>query len=207
MSERRIESDCGRASVSSDVIDAYETHKSKLIGIAYRIVGSVSESEDIVHETFIKWFDADHGAIRSPYLWLVTVTTRLSLDYLRKSSVKRQSYVGEWLPEPFIEDKDIPENEFELDESVTMALLILLDKLSPPERASFILHDLFCFNFDEIGEILNKSGMSCRKLASRARVRIEKDKVKHRPSGNEHRRVVSAFFNAVKNGDMNNLVT
>ena len=203
-----------------NIIDAYKAHKSKLIGISYRITGSLSESEDIVHETFIRWFDADHKTIESPYFWLVTVATRLSLDYLKRASVKRQLYIGEWLPEPFVEDyigewamepccddKLMPEYQYEMDESISMALVVLLDKLSPPERATFILHDLFHFDFDEVGEILGRTGMSCRKLASRARAKINPDRISHRPTYGEHVEVVSAFFAAVKNGDLADLVT
>lgn len=204
----------------SDVIDSYKAYKSKLIGICYRITGSVSESEDIVQETFIRWLEADHEKIESPYFWLATVATRLSLDYLKRASVKRQLYIGEWLPEPYVEDyigewmpepagddKLMPEYQYELDETIGMALMVLLDTLSPPERASFILHDLFYFDFDEIGEILNRTSAACRKLASRARAKIEKDRVQRLPSQDEHLRVVSAFVAAVKNGDMAGIVT
>ncbi len=187
--------------------DAFETHRSKLIGLAYRITGSISEAEDIVQEAFLKWFSADHETIRSHYSWLITVTTRLSLDHLKSARVQRQSYIGPWLPEPFIADKETPEKGLELDESITMALLVLLEQLSPGERAAFILHDLFHFDFDEIGEILQKTSPSCRKLASRARGKIDTDTTDHRANKEEYFGVVSAFFDAVKNGNVPELVS
>ena len=182
----------------STVLETFEAHRSKLIGLAYRITGSIAEAEDIAQETFLKWADADHKAIQSPYSWLVTVATRMALDHLKSARVQREAYIGPWLPEPLIADNETPENKHELDESITMALLVLLERLSPGERASFILHDLFHFNFDEVGEILDKTGGSCRKLASRAREKIDKDAVQYNPNKEDHLEIVSAFFGAVK---------
>jgi len=190
----------------STTVKIFESHRSKLMGLAYRITGSINEAEDIVQETFLKWADTDHEIIRSPTSWLMTVVTRISLDHLKSARVQRESYIGPWLPEPFIADNETPEHEYELDESITMALLILLEKLSPSERASFILHDLFHLNFEEIGEILDRTGTSCRKLASRAREKIGKDAIQHRQNKEDHLEMVSAFFDAVKNGDMTELV-
>lgn len=192
--------------MSATTIDTFEAHRSRLIGLAYRITGSTSEAEDIAQETFLKWVDVDQKTIRSPSSWLMKVATRLALDHLKSAKVQRESYIGPWLPEPFIPDNKIPENEHELDESVTMALLVLLDQLSAAERAAFILHDLFHFNFEEIGEILDRTGASCRKLASRARQKIDKDRIKANPHKDEYLKIVSAFFTAVKNGSMSELV-
>lgn len=188
-------------------LDTFESHRLKLTGLAYRITGSIAEAEDIVQETFLKWASADHKMIESPYSWLITVVTRMSLDHLKSARVKRESYIGPWLPEPFIADNKTPENEYELDESITMALMILLEQLSSGERASFILHDLFHFNFDEVGAILDKTGVACRKLASRAREKIDKDALQHKPNKQDHLEIVSAFFEAVKKGDMTELVS
>lgn len=188
-------------------IDIFETHRQQLLGLAYRITGSRFEAEDIIQETGIKWMAADHAAIDSPYAWLVTVATRQSLDHLKSARVQRESYIGPWLPEPFIVDTSTPESELELDESITMALLLLLEQLSPQERATFILHDLFHFNFDDIASILNKSGDACRQLASRARRKIDKDLTQPSIDKNAHRDIVNAFFNAVKQGDMTQLLS
>lgn len=191
----------------SSMLETFQAQRSKLVGLAYRITGSIAEAEDIVQETFLKWADADHKTIQSPYAWLMTVATRMSLDHLKSARVQREAYIGPWLPEPFIADHETPESEHELDESITMALLVLLEQLSPGERASFILHDLFHFNFDEVGQILDKTGTSCRKLASRAREKIDKDAVQHNPNKEDHVEIVSAFFGAVKKGDMTELVS
>ena len=188
-------------------LEIFESHRLKLTGLVYRITGSTFEAEDIVQETFLKWMNADHNIIQSPSSWLTTVATRMALDHLKSAKVKRESYTGPWLPEPYISDNETPENEHELDQSITMALLVLLEQLSPGERASYILHDLFHYNFDEVGKILNKTGVSCRKLASRAREKIDKDVIQYNPSKEEHLEIVSAFFAAVKNGDMSGLMS
>lgn len=187
-------------------VNAFENYRSKLTGLAYRITGSIAEAEDIVQETFLKWNDADINTIRSPASWLAKVTTRLSLDHLKSASVQREAYIGPWLPEPFVADREIPENEYELDQSITMALLVLLDQLTPAERAAFILHDIFHFNFNEVAEILDKSDASCRKLASRARKKIDRDGSHPKAGKDEHHRIVVAFLTAVKQGNMRELI-
>jgi len=189
------------------MVETFEVYRSKLIGLAYRITGSVAEAEDIAQETYLKWADADHANIRSPYAWLVKVVTRMSLDHLKSARVQRESYIGPWLPEPFIAHNEMPENQYEMDQSITMALLVLLEQLTPSERASFILHDVFQFNFDETGHILGKTGMACRKLASRARVKIDISTIQQVPNKDEHLELVSAFLTAVKKSDMSELVS
>lgn len=205
--------------INTLAIDTFDTHRSKLIGLVYRITGSRAEAEDIVQETFLKWLNTDHQKINSARAWLMTIATRMALDYMKSARVKRVSYVGPWLPEPFIEDNSTaeqereinannttPDKEIELDESISMALLVLLETLSPAERASFILHDLFHFDFEEIGEILQKTEGTCRKLASRARLKIGKEPIQAKQNTEEHIQILTAFFNAVKNGDITGLV-
>jgi len=191
--------------MSDTVLEIFELHRPKLLGLAYRITGSIMEAEDIIQETFLKWSATDPKKIHSPYSWLMKVATRLSLDHLKSARVQRQAYIGPWLPEPFITDYNTPEDEHELDQSITMALLVLLEQLASGERAVFILHDLFHFNFDEIGKILGKTGSSCRKLASRARRKINSETIQENPNKSDHVELVSAFFNAVKKGDINKL--
>lgn len=193
--------------MSSPVVEVFEDHRSKLIGLAYRITGSISDAEDIAQETFLKWAASDHKNIQSPYSWLMKVASRISLDHLKSARVQRETYIGPWLPEPYITDHNTPEHEHELDESITMALLILLEQLAASERAVFILHDLFHFNFNEIAEILDKTASSCRKLASRARGKIKQNKIQHNSTKAEHIEIVSAFFNAIKSGDTNILTS
>jgi RNA polymerase sigma factor, sigma-70 family len=190
----------------NDVIDTFEGARAKLLGLAYRITGSAFEAEDIVHETFLKWHDADHPSIKSPQSWLCTVASRLAVDHLRSSCVMREEYMGTWLPEPFIENKDNPDSSYEIDESITMALLVLLEKLSPEERVVYILHDLFHFGFSEVADILEKPSVTCRKMASRARSKIDKDRIRYSHDSVEHQEVIHAFFSAVKQGDISGLV-
>ena len=194
-------------------VEEFEEHRSRLTGLAYRIIGSRSEAEDIVHETYLKWFDTNKVEISSPRSWLIKVATRLSLDHLKSARVQRVSYIGPWLPEPFIEDagpyiddNTNPESSYELDESISMALIILLDSLSPGERTSFILHDIFNFSFDEISNILEKTSPTCRKLASRARDKVKKDSPKHVSNIDEYKDITTAFFLAIKKGNLTGLV-
>ncbi|TQV88323.1 RNA polymerase sigma factor SigJ [Aliikangiella coralliicola] len=198
--------------MSDKVVEIFEKERGKLLGLAYRITGSYLEAEDIVHETFIKWFHSNNKTIAAPYAWMIKVTTRLSLDYLKSARVQRESYVGPWLPEPFVDDKALPENEYELDQSISMALMVLLESLSVNERASYILHDLFQMNFEDIGELLDKSPASCRKLASRARAKIipsesSLQKTKEAEVKEDYRSIINAFFDAIKSGDIDNLKT
>tara|TARA_R110002095_G_scaffold138534_1_gene120194 strand:- start:135913 stop:136800 length:888 start_codon:yes stop_codon:yes gene_type:complete len=192
---------------SSVALETFETCREPLLGLAYRITGSRVEAEDIVQEACLKWLDADQAAIRVPRAWLMKVATRLALDYLKSARVQRMSYVGPWLPEPFLANENTPEEELELDESISMALLVLLEQLSPSERASFILHDLFQYRFDEISEILERSESSCRKLASRARGKLGRKSLKAEQSRDEHLQMLTAFSDAVKRGETEELVS
>lgn len=180
-------------------------HRPRLIGLVYRLTSSVSEAEDIVQETFVRWMQANHQGIQSPFSWLATVATRLALDYLKSARVKRESYIGPWLPEPLLMHENTPEREQALDESLSMALLMVLEQLSPGERAAFILHDVFQLSFNEIATTLNRKAASCRKLASRARTKIGKSPNQYCPPVGDHRKLVSAFFEAIKTGDMQRL--
>lgn len=182
-------------------IDLFESSRPKLFGLAYRLTGSITDAEDIIQELFLKWQTVILSDIESPTAWLTTVATRMALDHLKSARVQRESYVGPWLPEPYIETHRTPETEHELDESIAMALLVLLEQLTPGERASFILHDLFQFRFEEISPILQRSDAACRKLASRARDKISRHHPLAATDKTEHHRIVHAFFTAVKTGD------
>ncbi|WDE10170.1 RNA polymerase sigma factor SigJ [Thalassomonas haliotis] len=188
----------------------FAAHRDKLFGIAYRLTGSVSESEDIVQDAYIRWHTrckGNLGNIDTPQAWLTTVTTRLSLDYLKSARHQRQSYLGPWLPEPLIENKQQPESVHELDQTVTMALMVLLDRLSPPQRAAYILHDLLGYAFDEIAAMLGASAVSCRKLASRSREKIRADAKNSLVSATQHQALVEAFFTAVRGADQQALLS
>lgn len=185
--------------------DTFNNNRSKLIGLAYRMTGSRSDAEDIVNEAFVKWLYADHSQIKQPQAWLAKVTTRLALDHLKSAKVQRETYIGPWLPEPFIEDNEIPDNQHQLDQSLSLALLVLFETLSPAERAAYILHDLFNYSFDEVAGILNKTSPACRKLASRARTKIQQEVPQQAPHSKEAMKIGSAFFNAIRQGEMASL--
>lgn len=194
--------------IPPEKINAFECNRAKIIGLAYRITGSSHDADDIAQECFIKWMAADSVAIRSPRAWLLMVATRISLDYLKSARTRRKSYEGQWLPEPFIDYQKSPEEEHELDESLSMALLLLLEQLTLGERAAYILHDIFQYDFDEIGIVLEKTTGACRKLASRARKKISMGSVVFQKTDKEeHLQIISAFFKAVKKGELRELTT
>jgi len=179
----------------------FKKHRDRLFGLAYRMTGSVSEAEDLVQETFVKWLALDKTTIDSAEAWLIRVTTNLALDTLKSARVKRQAYIGPWLPEPLAPDPHHPERELVLDESVTMALMVVLERLTPAERAVFILHDLFRFSFEEVASLLGKTNASCRQLASRARKKMGPAPSSAKVSKMDFLRVVPAFWDAIKLGD------
>jgi RNA polymerase sigma factor (sigma-70 family) len=175
-----------------------------LMSIAYRLLGSTGEAEDAVQEAFARWYAmpvTDRDVIASPVGWLVTVTTRICLDMLGSARARRERYVGEWIPEPVPSGlgwtsqagagrADDPLDQVSLDESLQMAMLVVLESMTPPERVSFILHDVFAYPFTEVAEIVGRTPQACRQLASSARHRIgaaRRDTV----SASEHARVVA----------------
>lgn len=186
-------------------VDIFEAQRDRLIGLAYRLTGSVFDAEDVAHETYLKWAAADHAQIRDPRAWLVRVATRKALDHLKSAGVQRVTYKGPWLPEPLIRDAETPEGEYDVEQSVTLALMLVLDRLAPAERAAYILHDIFHFNFEEIGGMLDKNAAACRKLASRAREKVAHETPPSRASRKQHGKVVAAFFAAVRDGDIEGL--
>ena len=190
-----------------------------LMNVAYRLLGSVSEAEDAVQEGFARWYaltPAERAAIESPAAWLVTVTTRICLDVLGSARARREHYIGEWLPEPVpggarwtsqaVADAAAdPADRVTLDESLSMALLVVLESMTPAERVAFVLHDVFAYTFDEVGEIVGRSPQACRQLASSARRRIREAR-RNQVSLREHARVVAEFQAAVESGDLKALV-
>ncbi|WP_420112446.1 RNA polymerase sigma factor SigJ [Pseudactinotalea sp.] len=190
-----------------------------LVNIAYRMLGSVSEAEDAVQEASTRWYalsGEEQRHISSPTGWLVTVTTRICLDVLGSARARRERYVGEWLPEPVPElarwtshtgagRVADPADRVSLDESLSMALLVVLEAMTPAERVSFTLHDVFGYSFAEIGEIVGRSEEASRRLASSARRRV-RDSRRARVDIREHERVVALFKAAVETGDLRALV-
>ncbi|MFC3153025.1 RNA polymerase sigma factor SigJ [Litoribrevibacter euphylliae] len=185
--------------------DVFEQSRQRLFGLAYRITGSISDSEDILQECFLRW-QAKTGTIESDQAWLTTVVTRLALDHIKSAEEKRKSYIGPWLPEPLSEPHDEPDSLHELDQSITMALLVIMDQLSASERAAYILHDLFDYSFDEVASILDKSSAACRKLASRGRAKVQEQPTVSTVPTEQHTAMIDAFFNATRQADSEGLL-
>jgi RNA polymerase sigma-70 factor, ECF subfamily len=173
-----------------------------LFSIAYRMLGSVAEAEDVVQEAYIR--RAAAGEVENERAFMTTVTTRLAIDVLRSARVRRETYVGEWLPEPLVED-EAPER-VETDESISLAALVLLERLSPTERAVFVLRESFEFSFDEIAKIVERSEDNCRQILSRARKRVAEDRPRFDADPRERRALASRFLAAARDGDLDGLV-
>lgn len=183
----------------------FEDQRGLLLGASYRMLGSVSDAEDIVQETWLRWTRADAATIDSPRSWLLTVASRLCLDRLKSARVQREQYYGTWLPEPFLEEKKtMPTTQ--LDESVSIALLLVLEKLSPTERAAFLLHEVFGYTFAEIAEMIEESEVNCRKIVSRARVRVRAEKPRFSTNAHEHEELIQRFLQACRVGEMQPLM-
>jgi RNA polymerase sigma-70 factor (TIGR02957 family) len=184
---------------SSVTSDAYEQLRPLAFSIAYRMLGSVTEAEDVVQEAFLRLYRTDD--VEHPKAFLTTVTTRLAIDQLRSARARRETYPGPWLPEPVVTDSR-PD-----DDSVAMALLVTLESLSPVERAVFLLHDVFDYGYDEIAEIVGKSRDNCRQLALRARRHVEARRTRFEPSREQRQALAARFFDAAREGDLDGLIT
>src|SRR5436190_2680134 len=164
------------------------------------MVSSVSDAEDLVQEAFLRMHreEQEGVVIESAKAFLTTVVTRLSIDHLRSARVRREEYVGEWLPEPVLEDPGpTPADHAEMSDTLSLAFLVLLESLSPLERAVFLLHDVFGYSYSEIGEVVDKSEENCRQIALRARRAIDAGRPRFQPSEEERRRVAERFFAAL----------
>jgi RNA polymerase sigma-70 factor, ECF subfamily len=193
--------------------ESFEELRPTLFSIAYRMLGSVSEAEDVVQEAFLRQERALRRGdeIDSPRAYLSAVVTRLSIDQLRSARARREVYVGEWLPEPVLTDDDDgplldPADYAEQADSLSLAFLVLLEELTPVERAVFLLHDVFAYGYDEIANTIGKSEQNCRQLATRARRRIDEHKPRFEASREEKERLAARFFAAVQHGDVDALV-
>ncbi len=181
-----------------------------LFSIAYRMTGSVTEAEDLVQETYLRVRDAElQGTeIQSRRAYACTVVTRLSIDHLRSARVHREEYVGEWLPEPIVTDPSLdPEEHAELSDSLSMAFLVLLERLSPPERAVLLLRDVFGYGFDEVAELIGKTEANCRQLLVRAREKVHEGKPRFDTSVEQRWALAERFFAAAGEGDTEGLMS
>jgi RNA polymerase sigma-70 factor, ECF subfamily len=189
--------------------EVFEEHRSHLQAVAYRMLGSLSEADDAVQESWLKLNRSDAGAVENMGAWLTTVVARVCLDMLRARRSRREEYVGSWLPEPVVslEAESNPEQEALLADSIGLALMVVLDTLAPGERLAFVLHDMFGMPFDEIAPIVDRTPSATRQLASRARRRVRGAAPAPDPDLDRQREVVGAFLAAARDGDFEALIT
>ena len=191
--------------------EIWHQHRRRVFDVAYRMLGSVHDAEDVVQEAYGRLLTGDVESLDDVLGWLITVTSRLCIDRLRAHERVKRAYVGPWLPEPIVDvasaDVDL-EDRVTLDDTVRMALMVVLEQLSPPERAAFVLHDVFSVDFDTVAELVGRSPQACRQLASRARRRIEADEAvaRFQVDRAEHDLVVARFVDACERGDLDNLL-
>ena len=178
----------------------FDEHRPLLFAIAYRMVGSVMDAEDIVQESYLRWEATDTETIETPGAFLRTVITRLAIDHLRRAKKAREVYEGIWLPEPCLESP--PPNTTELSESLSTAFLVVLENLAPVERAAYLLKEVFDYSYAEIADILNKSEANCRQIAKRARDRVHENKPRYKADESEVMRLVEEFVAATMDTDM-----
>ncbi|WP_404477721.1 sigma-70 family RNA polymerase sigma factor [Novosphingobium sp. BL-52-GroH] len=176
---------------------AFDVHRPALLRVAYRMLGSMADAEDMVQEAFLRWAQADHAAVRVPAAFLRRVVTRLCLDHLKSARVRRETYEGPWLPEPVVEE--------EADEDVTLPLMLALERLSPLERAAFLLHDVFGESFEEIATSIGRNAATCRQLANRARTNVRMERTRYAVDRVQAMEIASAFFQASRGDGIANL--
>jgi RNA polymerase sigma-70 factor, ECF subfamily len=189
----------------SDVAD-FEAHRRALTGLAYRMLGSRAEAEDVVQDAYLRWHASDRAAIDEPRRYLGTVVTRLCLDRMKSARARREFYVGQWLPEPVVDEAFDDETVGHLAHDISVVLMLVLERLSPLERASFLLHDVFGLDFAEVSRALGRSEAACRQLAARGREHIAADRPRFPASSEDGRRLAAAFHQAAVSGDVQALV-
>ena len=181
---------------------SFNDMRPRLIRVAYRMLGSIADAEDVVQDAYIRWLALDHESVRQPAALLRTIVTRLCLNELNSARRRRETYIGPWLPEPFINA-----DEVDVMDDITFPLMVALERLSPLERAAFLLHDVFGLAFDDVAEALDRKPSTCRKLATRARTHIHKARPRFPVSKEQGMEFAAAFFAASRHGDMRKLRT
>lgn len=178
----------------------FETHRPRLVRLAYRMLGSVAEAEDVVQDAWLRWQQADRSTVETPAAFLSRIVTRLCLDVMKSARSRRETYVGSWLPEPMIEEPD----EMDQDD-LTLTLMLTLERLSPLERAAFLLHDVFGVPLDEVAVTVEREPAAVRQLAARARKHVQEQRPRYAVARDEGSRIAEAFFIATRSGDTNAL--
>lgn len=192
--------------ISDEKLQAFQEARPQLVGVAYRLLGSISEAEDAVQDTCVKWFDQDGPWPDRPVAWMTTVCTNLYLDILRSSHRKRVDYVGPWLPD-YLATETAPDaaQNLEMASSLTTAFMLMLERLTPRERAAYLLHDIFDMPFEEVATSLNLSEANCRQIASRARRMIGQENVRFVPEEAQQKRLLEGFQEALETGSAERL--
>jgi RNA polymerase sigma-70 factor (ECF subfamily) len=192
--------------IHTDPEAIFNALRPRLFSIAYRMLGIRADAEDVVQDAWIRWHDTPKDQIVSKDAWLVSVTTRLSIDRLRTARVNREAYIGWWLPEPIVEvDESTPESTLELADDVSVAFMWLLERLSGEERAAFLMRQVFDADYAEIAEVVRKSEPACRQLVHRATVRIQHDRPRFDVPRDKHRELLGRFIEAAKEGNLANM--
>ncbi|MFJ5260511.1 sigma-70 family RNA polymerase sigma factor [Streptomyces sp. NPDC088387] len=183
-----------------EAADAFQRVRPRLFGIAYRILGSVSEAEDVVQDVWPRWQGTDRAAVRDPAAFLARITTRLAINVAQSARVRREAYVGQWLPEPVDTSVD-PQIGAERGEAMELAVLLVLEKLNPVERAAYVLREAFDYSYDEIASMLDLTQANCRQIISRSRKRLSTER-RAPVDMDQHRRLLNAFVAAARGGDV-----
>ena len=185
------------------VLQTFQAQCPRLFAIAYRMLGTRADADDVLQDAWLRWSAADHQAIETPQAWLTTVVTRLAIDRLREVQTTRQQYVGWWLPEPLVEalNEDTPERQLEHVGDVSMAMLWMLERLTPHERAAFLMREVFEHDYSDIAASLGKTEAACRQLVHRAMERIKQGRARLKVSHEQHRQVLQRFIEAARSGE------
>jgi RNA polymerase sigma-70 factor (ECF subfamily) len=186
-----------------DAGQTFELHRRRLTGLAYRMLGSLAEAEDIMQDAYLRWHKADRNTVADARAYLSSTVARLCLDHLKSARVRREQYVGPWLPEPIVDPSILaPDTASELADDLSVALMMTLERLSPLERAAFILHDVFDMDFDTIASVLDRNVAACRQLAARARAHVHDERPRFNASPEDAARLSDAFHQAVLSGNV-----
>lgn len=186
--------------------DVFAEQRSTLFGVAYRMLGSVADAEDVIQDAWLRWHSVDHTKIENPDRFLVRVTARLAIDQLRSARVRRESYVGEWLPEPLMADSDIADRAVTVD-SVSLAMLLVLESLTPIERVVFVLREVFGYRYAEIAEVVGATEAATRQTGMRARTHVQDRQSRYDVDPAAQRSVVESFLAACEGGDLESLLS
>jgi RNA polymerase sigma-70 factor (ECF subfamily) len=205
--DRDASAEMPRSAEDPNHLATFEQHRGLLFSIAYRMLGSVADAEDMLQETFIRWQQVSGDEVRSPSALLVTIVTHLCINHLQSARVRREEYVGQWLPEPLVDDLESdPSRALRIDESLSMAFLVLLERLTPSERAVFLLREIFEYEYSDVATILGRSEVNCRQILRRARQHMSEVRPRFTASADERNSLLERFLQATSRGDMDGLI-